>query len=70
VRRAIAGELVLRWGGEQAGVYGQGRGQLYRRGRGHGVLLDAAAREGPSVGACSGVARARRTRGHFLMPVF
>jgi hypothetical protein len=42
VRRAIAGELALRRGGERAGVYGQGRGQLYRRGRGHGVLLGAA----------------------------
>jgi hypothetical protein len=46
VRRAIAGELALRWGGERAGVYGQGLGRLYRRGRGygHGVLLGAARR--------------------------
>ena len=25
---------------------------------------------GPSAEACSGVARVRRTRGHFLLPVF
>jgi hypothetical protein len=43
VRRAIVGELALRRGGELAGVYGQGRGRLYRRERGHGheVLLGA-----------------------------
>jgi hypothetical protein len=29
-----------------------------------------AARAGPSVGACSGVARARRTRGCFILPKF
>jgi hypothetical protein len=29
-----------------------------------------AARAGPSVGACSDVARARRTRGHFILPKF
>jgi hypothetical protein len=71
VRRAIAGELALRRGGERAGVYGQGLSRLYRRGRGRGrkVLLSAA-HAGPSAGACSGVARARRTRGHFLLPVF
>jgi hypothetical protein len=39
VGRAIVGELALRHGGELAGVYGQGRGRLYRRERGHGVLL-------------------------------
>jgi hypothetical protein len=27
-------------------------------------------RAGPSAGACSGDARARQTRGHFLLPVF
>jgi hypothetical protein len=44
VRRAIAGELVLRRGYKRAGVYGQDLGRLYRRGhgRGHGVLLGAA----------------------------
>ena len=44
VRRAIAGELALRRGGERAGVYGQGLGRLYRRGCGRGrrVLLSAA----------------------------
>jgi hypothetical protein len=44
VRRAIAGELALRRGEEWAGVYGQGLGQLYRRGRGRGVLLSTARR--------------------------
>jgi hypothetical protein len=41
VHRAIAGELALRRGGEQAGVYGRGLGWLYRceRGHRHGVLL-------------------------------
>jgi hypothetical protein len=35
VRRAITGDLALRWGWERAGVYGRGLGCLYRRGRGH-----------------------------------
>jgi hypothetical protein len=35
VRRAIAGDLALRRGGERAGAYGRGLGRLYRRGRGH-----------------------------------
>jgi hypothetical protein len=69
--QSIAGELALRRGGERAGVYGQGLGRLYRCGRGHGHgVLFGAARAGLSAGACSGVARARRTRGHFLLLVF
>jgi hypothetical protein len=39
-------------------------------GVGMGLAWRNAARAGPSVGACSSVARARRTRGHFLLPVF
>jgi hypothetical protein len=65
VHKVIAGELALGRGWERAGVYGQGRGRFYSRGRRVG-----AARAGPSVGACSGVARARRTCGHFILPKF
>jgi hypothetical protein len=39
-------------------------------GGGTGLAWRGAVRAGPSVGACSGDARARRTRGHFLLPVF
>jgi hypothetical protein len=35
-----------------------------------GLAWCGATRVGPSAGACSRVARARRTRGHFLLPVF
>jgi hypothetical protein len=33
-------------------------------------FIGAGAGVGSSAGACSGVARARRTRGHFLLPMF
>jgi hypothetical protein len=39
-------------------------------GGGTGLAWRGAVRAGPSAGACSGDARARRTRGHFLLPVF
>jgi hypothetical protein len=39
-------------------------------GVGTGLAWCGAVRAGPSAGACSGDARARRTRGHFLLPVF
>jgi hypothetical protein len=39
-------------------------------GVGTGLAWHDAACAGPSTGACSGVARVRRTRGHFLLPVF
>jgi hypothetical protein len=65
VRRVNAGELALGRGWEWAGVYGRCRGWLYSGGRRVGT-----ARAGPSVGACSGVARARRTRGRVILPKF
>jgi hypothetical protein len=40
------------------------------RTRARGLAWRGAARAGPSTGAFSGVARARRTHGHFLLPVF
>jgi hypothetical protein len=46
-------------------VAGQGQARLYRRGH-----VCGAARVGLGAGACSGVARARRTRGHFFLPKF
>jgi hypothetical protein len=72
VRRGNAGELALERGWELAGVYGRGRGWLYSRGRGVGMGLArrGASRVGPSVGACSGIARARRTRGRVILPKF
>jgi hypothetical protein len=39
-------------------------------GVGTGLAWRGAAREGPSVGACSGVARVRRTRGCVILPKF
>jgi hypothetical protein len=39
-------------------------------GVGMGLAWRGTVRVGPSAGACSGDARARRTRGHFLLPVF
>jgi hypothetical protein len=39
-------------------------------GVGAGSCLARRDARGPSAGACSGVARARRTHGHFLLPVF
>jgi hypothetical protein len=39
-------------------------------GGGTGLAWRGAVRAGPSVGACSGDARAHRTRGHFFLPVF
>jgi hypothetical protein len=39
-------------------------------GAGTGLAWRGAVRAGPSAGACSGDARARRTRRHFLLPVF
>jgi hypothetical protein len=52
-------------------VYGQGLGRLYRRGRGRGRGVGRrAAHAGPSTGACSGIARARRTRGRFFLLEF
>ena len=37
---------------------------------GMGLAWCGAVCAGPSAGACSGDAMARRTRGHFLLPVF
>jgi hypothetical protein len=37
---------------------------------GTGLAWHGAVRAGPSAGACSGDARAHRTRGHFLLYVF
>jgi hypothetical protein len=39
-------------------------------GMGTGLAWRGAACAGPSVGACSGVARARRTRGCVILPTF
>jgi hypothetical protein len=39
-------------------------------GAGTGLAWRGVVRAGPSAGACSGDARARRTRGRFLLPVF
>jgi hypothetical protein len=39
-------------------------------GGGTSLAWRGAVHVGPSAGACSGDARARRTRGHFLLPVF
>jgi hypothetical protein len=39
-------------------------------GGGIGLAWRGAVRARPSAGACFGDARARRTRGHFLLPVF
>jgi hypothetical protein len=39
-------------------------------GGGTGLAWRGMVRAGPSAGACSGDARARQTRGHFLLPVF
>jgi hypothetical protein len=60
-----AGELVLGQGWECAGAYGRDRCGLYSRGRG----VDTA-RAGLALRACSGVARARRTRGRVHLPEF
>jgi hypothetical protein len=70
VRRAIAGELALRWGWERAGAYGRGLSRLYRRGRGHEFGL---ARHGARGAERRGVlwrARTRRTRGRLFLPLF
>jgi hypothetical protein len=45
-----------------AGFIGAGAG------RGTGLAWLGMARAGPSAGACSVDARARRTRGHFFLP--
>jgi hypothetical protein len=39
-------------------------------GGGTGLAWRGTVRAGPSAGACFGDARARRTRGHFFLPVF
>jgi hypothetical protein len=39
-------------------------------GMGVGLARRVAARAGPSVGACSSIARARRTRGRVILPKF
>jgi hypothetical protein len=69
---ASAGELELGLGQGCAGVYGLGRGGFYSRGRGRGrrVGTAQAARVGGAPRACSGVARARRTRGRVHLPEF
>jgi hypothetical protein len=69
---ANASELVLGQGWERVGVYSRGRGGLYSCGRGRGRGVDAAQRGacGPGAAVCSGVARARRTRGHVNLPEF
>jgi hypothetical protein len=55
-------------------VYGQGRvgfiGAGASMGAGSGVAWRNAVRAGLSAGACSGIARARRTRGCFFLPEF
>jgi hypothetical protein len=55
------------------GRVGSERGRTVEAGFGFiaaGLAQRGAARVGPSVGACSGVARARRTRGHVILPKF
>jgi hypothetical protein len=39
-------------------------------GAGSSVAWRGAARAGPSTEVCSGIAKARRTRGHFFLPEF
>jgi hypothetical protein len=72
VRRAIAGDLALRRGWEQAGRTVEASVGFIGAGAGVGTGLAwrGAARAGPSAVACSGVARARRTRGCLILPKF
>jgi hypothetical protein len=53
-------------------VYGRDRCGLYSRGHGRGREVDTAraARAGRAPRMCSGVARARRTRGRVHLPEF
>jgi hypothetical protein len=69
---ANAGELVLGQGWERAEAYSRGRVGFIAAsaGVGAGLMRRSAARAGPSAGACSGVARARRTRGRVNLPEF
>jgi hypothetical protein len=60
VRRANAGELMLGQGWERAGAYGRGLVGFIAAGVG----------VGPSAGAYSGIARARRTCGRVILPKF
>jgi hypothetical protein len=47
-----------------------GAGADVGTGVGTGLAWRSGVHVGPSAGACSGDARARRTRGDFLLPVF
>jgi hypothetical protein len=69
---ATVGELKLGLGQGRAGVYGRGRGGFYSHGRDVDARLArrGAARVGGAPRACSGVARARRTRGRVHLPEF
>jgi hypothetical protein len=72
VSRAIIDELVLRRGWEQAGAYGRGLGQLYRRGRGrgHGFGLARCGARGAERRGVLWHARSRQTRGRLFLPLF
>jgi hypothetical protein len=67
-----AGGFWLRWGRACAEEYGRRLRGLYRRGREQGTRawLSAARDARGRARACSGVLRARRTRGSVLLPVF
>jgi hypothetical protein len=62
VCRANSSDLALGRGWERARAYDQGLGRFYR----HRVER----RAGPSAGACSGIARAGRTRVRFFLHEF
>jgi hypothetical protein len=54
----------------KAGIGFIGAGAGAGAGVGSGLARRGAARAGPSIGACSSVARVRRTRGCFILPKF
>ena len=72
VPRANAGELVLGQGWERAGHTVEAGVGFIATGMdvGTGLMRRGVVRAGPSAGACSGVARARRTRGRVNLPEF
>jgi hypothetical protein len=60
-----SGEVESEWGSTVEALDG-----FIGAGGGTGLAWRGVVCVGPSAGACSGDARARRTRGHFLLPVF
>jgi hypothetical protein len=70
--RANTGGFKLRQGRARAEGYGQGLLGLYRHGRGPWRRLVFGATRGTRGArrACSGEARARRTRGRWFLPLF